>query len=121
VLRAVFGRSTDFIRTRSGNAMHALALIYEVRDKPGVRSFKFIQAEDLSVELQLVAGPELTQQVEGDIKAGLQQRLGGDTPLRVARVERIAAEKSGKYRYVVSRAASPASSLAADKPASLRS
>ncbi len=114
VLKSVFGRSTDFIRTRSGNAMHALALIYEVRDKPGVQAFKFIQAEDLSIELQLVAGPELTAQVESDIVAGLQRRLGADTPLKVTRVERIPAEKSGKYRYVVSRAtapAAPASSL----------
>jgi phenylacetate-CoA ligase len=104
VLKSVFGRSTDFIRTRSGNAMHALALIYEVRDKPGVRAFKFIQAEDLSIELQLVAGPELTGQIESDIVAGLRRRLGADTPLNVARVERIPAEKSGKYRYVVSHA-----------------
>jgi phenylacetate-CoA ligase len=109
VLKSVFGRSTDFIRTRSGNAMHALALIYEVRDKPGVRAFKFIQAEDLSVELQLVAGPELTEQVESDIVAGLRRRLGVDTPLDVVRVERIPAEKSGKYRYVVSQATAPAS------------
>jgi phenylacetate-CoA ligase len=108
ILKSVFGRSTDFIRTRSGNAMHALALIYEVRDKPGVQAFKFIQAEDLSIELQLVAGVELTAQVESDIVAGLQRRLGADTPLNVTRVERIPAEKSGKYRYVVSRATAPA-------------
>ena len=43
VLTEVFGRSTDFVRTPPGNTMHALALIYEVRDKPGVRAFKFIQ------------------------------------------------------------------------------
>ena len=39
---------TDFIRTKSGNTMHALALIYEVRDKPGVRAFKFTQEQDFS-------------------------------------------------------------------------
>ena len=46
--------------------MHALALIYEVRDKPGVQAFKFIQEEDLSLDLQLVAGPELTAEVESE-------------------------------------------------------
>ena len=56
--------------------MHALALIYEVRDKPGVRAFKFIQEEDLSLELQLVAGPELTEVVEQDIRSGLLRRDG---------------------------------------------
>lgn len=104
VLEQVFGRSTDFICTRSGNVMHALALIYEVRDKPGVKAFKFVQAEDLSIELQLVGGPELTEGVEGDIRRGLARRLGSDVVLTISRVAEIPPEKSGKYRYVVSRA-----------------
>jgi phenylacetate-CoA ligase len=104
-LESLLGRSTDFVRTRSGNTMHALALIYEVRDRPGVRAFKFTQAEDLSIELQLVAGPELSAEVERDILGKLRLRLGTDTPVTSVRVPRIAAEKSGKYRYVVSRGA----------------
>ena len=103
-LREVFGRSTDFVRTRSGNTMHALALIYEVRDKAGVRAFKFVQAEDLSLELLLVAAPELTQEVETSIRAGVLRRMGDDTELTIRHVDEIPPEKSGKYRYVVSRA-----------------
>jgi phenylacetate-coenzyme A ligase PaaK-like adenylate-forming protein len=105
VLDEVHGRSTDFIRTASGNQMHALALIYEVRDKPGVRAFKIIQAEDLSLELLLAPGPELTADVEAQIREGLMRRLGPGTVLEIRRVNEIPPEKSGKYRYVVSRAA----------------
>jgi phenylacetate-CoA ligase len=104
VLEKVLGRSTDFIRTPSGNVMHALALIYEVRDKPGVRSFKFVQAEDLSLELLLVAGPELGADIERQIHAGVLARMGSGGALSIKRVPEIAPEKSGKYRYVVSRA-----------------
>jgi len=104
VLGDVLGRTTDFIRTADGNQMHALALIYEVRDKPGVRSFKFVQAEDLSLQLLLVAGPELTREVEQGIRAGLLRRMGQGTVLDIRRVAEIAPEKSGKYRYVISRA-----------------
>lgn len=107
VLDRVLGRSTDFIRTRSGNTMHALALIYEVRDKPGVLNFKFVQAEDLSIELQIVAGPELTEHHERAIIAKLERRLGPGTPVSTVRLERIQPERSGKHRYVVSRAAVP--------------
>jgi phenylacetate-CoA ligase len=105
ILDEVHGRSTDFIRTAGGNQMHALALIYEVRDKPGVRAFKIIQAEDLSVELLLVGGQELTTDVEAQIREGLMRRMGPGTVLTVRRVNDIPPEKSGKYRYVVSRAA----------------
>ncbi len=104
VLREVFGRSTDFVRTVSGNTMHALALIYEVRDRPGVRAFKFVQGEDLSLELLLAAGPELTGEVEAGIRAGILKRMGEGTVLTIRRVDEIPPEKSGKYRYVVSRA-----------------
>jgi phenylacetate-CoA ligase len=104
VLREVLGRTTDFVRTKSGNAMHALALIYEVRDKPGVKAFKFTQEKDYSLDLQLVPGPELTDEVEARIRAGLLQRLGPDSRITIRRVPEIPPEKSGKYRYVVSKA-----------------
>jgi phenylacetate-CoA ligase len=104
-LECVLGRSTDFIHTRSGNVMHALALIYEVRDKPGVQAFKFVQEADLSLELQLVASPELTSDVEQAICAGIMKRMGEGARVTVRRVAEIAPERSGKYRYVVSRAA----------------
>lgn len=107
-LREVLGRSTDFVRTASGNTMHALALIYEVRDKPGVRSFKFVQEADLSLELQLVAGPELSGDVEAGIRAGILRRMGEGTRLTIRRVTRISPERSGKSRYVVSKATGPA-------------
>jgi len=102
--REVFGRSTDFVRTPMGNTMHALALIYEVRDKPGVKAFKFIQDADLSLQLLLVSGPELTSDVESSIRKGILRRMGGGCELTIRRVDGIPPEKSGKHRYVVSRA-----------------
>lgn len=104
VLREVYGRSTDFIRTKAGNTMHALALIYEVRDKPGVQAFKFLQHEDLSVELKIVGDAALTEGVEREIRDGLLARLGSGVELTIRRVSEIPAEPSGKYRYVVSHA-----------------
>jgi phenylacetate-CoA ligase len=103
VLREVLGRSTDFIRTKSGNAMHALALIYEVRDKPGVQAFKLTQEADYSLDLQLVTTGAFTAEVEAGIREGILKRMGEGSELRIRRVAEIPAEKSGKYRYVVSR------------------
>jgi phenylacetate-CoA ligase len=104
VLQEVQGRSTDFVYTASGNTMHALALIYEVRDRKGVKAFKFVQAEDLSIELFLVTEPEFRDDTERAIRAGIEKRMGLGTVLAVRRVDGIPPEKSGKYRYVVSRA-----------------
>ena len=103
VLREVFGRSTDFIRTKAGNAMHALALIYEVRDKPGVQAFKLTQEADYSLDLQLVTASGFTAEVESSIRAGILARMGSDAILTIRRVAAIPPERSGKYRYVISR------------------
>jgi phenylacetate-CoA ligase len=103
-LREVFGRTTDFIRTVGGETMHALALIYEVRDRPGVRAFKFIQAEDLSLRLLLVADAALTAAVQEQIRQGLLARMGARSVINIEVVEDIPPERSGKYRYVVSHA-----------------
>ena len=111
ILREVFGRTTDFVRTASGNAMHALALIYEVRDRPGVRAFKFVQEPDYSLDLQLVAGPELTAEVESNIRAGILRRMGQGAELTIRRVSEIPPERSGKYRYVISKASPAATAV----------
>lgn len=112
VLEKVFGRSTDFIRTPDGNVMHALALIYEVRDKPGVKAFKLVQEADLSLEVLLVDGGGLTVDIERSIVAGLMRRMGEGAQVTVRRVAEIPPEKSGKYRYVVSRAGPSAQTVA---------
>ena len=62
-------------------------------DRPGVRAFKFVQAEDLSIGLQLVAGPEFGAADERDMLARIGLRVGEDTPVASARVDAIAAEK----------------------------
>lgn len=42
LLKEIQGRSTDFVIATDGTVMHGLALIYILRDLPGVRSFKEI-------------------------------------------------------------------------------
>ena len=103
LLANVSGRSTDFIVTPAGVRMHALALIYEVRDKPGVKAFKFVQEADLSIELQLVRGPEFDESLVWQIRSGLAARLGADTKITFRWMNEIPPERSGKYRYVISR------------------
>ena len=104
VLREVLGRTTDFIYTPSGDSMHALALIYEVRDKPGVQAFKIIQAADFSLQVMLVTDKKFTPATEFSIISGLRRRIGNNVKIYVSHVEQIDLEKSGKYRYVVSNA-----------------
>lgn len=103
VLKEVQGRSTDFIVAQDGTVMHGLALIYIVRDLPGVAGFR-IEQESLDLtRVQVISDADFP--VDGDerIRIGMQARLGQSVDVRVEHVEQIAAEGSGKFRYVVSR------------------
>ncbi|WP_074973921.1 phenylacetate--CoA ligase family protein [Nitrosospira multiformis] len=102
LLREIQGRTTDFLVAHDGTVMHGLALIYILRDQPEIREFKIIQ-ERLDFTRILVvplAGlkPELIQKISARFKA----RLGERVKIAVEEVAEIPAEKSGKFRYVVS-------------------
>ncbi|MGA7802181.1 MAG: phenylacetate--CoA ligase family protein [Gammaproteobacteria bacterium] len=102
VLGEVMGRTTDFVVRADGTIMHALAVIYVLREQDGVAEFKFIQHTPREVEVRVVAGARWNPQTQQRIVSGLHARLGGDVHVEVRLVDSIAPEASGKHRYVVS-------------------
>ncbi len=102
VLEEVQGRSTDFVVAQNGTVMHGLALIYTVRDLPGVVRFKIEQMSIDHTTVLVVAGAEFGIAEEARIVRDFKSRLGDDVNIDVKRVDFIANERSGKFRYVVS-------------------
>ncbi|MDO8450865.1 MAG: phenylacetate--CoA ligase family protein [Rhodoferax sp.] len=102
VLKEVQGRTTDFVVARNGNVMHGLALIYTVRDLPGVERFKIEQMTMNQTIVKVVAGSTFGAAEEARIIRDFKSRLGEEVDIRVDKVNDIANEISGKFRYVVS-------------------
>lgn len=103
LLKEIQGRSTDFLVAQNGTIMHGLALIYILRDIPEIRNFKIIQ-ESLDLTRVLIVSedgfnPELVEKIEQGFKA----RLGDGVKIVVEQMAEIPAEKSGKFRYVLSK------------------
>jgi phenylacetate-CoA ligase len=100
------GRSTDFVVAADGTVLHGLALIYVVRDLAGVRAFKIVQ-ESLSHTRVLLdmEGGQNQAQISTTVVEGFRRRLGNEVDIAVEFVEHIPAEKSGKFRYVISHVA----------------
>jgi phenylacetate-CoA ligase len=103
MLKEIQGRTTDFVVAADGTVMHGLALIYILRDLPGMQAFKVTQHTLARCQVDLVVDPSFdkAQQLPG-IVAGFHKRLGAQVQVDVSFVERIAPEKSGKFRYIVS-------------------
>ena len=103
ILADVQGRSTDFIVTPDGRVMHGLALIYVLRDIPAVLNFKIVQEAKDRIEIKMQVSPEYNEDTRKKILTELTQRLGADVNIRLEIVDKVEKEKSGKFRYVVSK------------------
>lgn len=102
VMKVVKGRSTDFVVTPDGRWLHGLALIYVVRELPGIEKYQIIQHTLHDVEVRLVADGQFPPDGVEHIRQGIGQRMGQDVAVDVHLVSHIAPEPSGKLRYVVS-------------------
>ncbi len=118
LLQEIQGRSTDFLVARDGTVMHGLALVYILRDLPQVKGFKICQESLDLTRVQVVLEAPLDEPLRRHIEQGFRARLGAGVAVEVEQVDDIAPEKSGKFRYVVSKVASQAAShVAAGSPA----
>lgn len=109
MLREIQGRTTDFVIAADGTVMHGLALIYILRDLPGLQRFKIVQhsLQRTQVLVQAEAGFDRGAHLPGIVE-GFKRRLGAEVQIDVEWVDAIPAEKSGKFRYVVSHVANQA-------------
>ncbi len=108
LLKEVQGRATDFVVASDGTIMHGLALIYVVRDLPGIETFRIVQESIERTRVLVVPGPGFEPAIRERIEAGLKQRLGGPVEVSVELVDSLPREASGKFRYVQSRVPQPA-------------
>lgn len=102
LLREVQGRTTDFVVAADGTVMHGLALVYVVRDLPGIGAFKIVQESPARTRVLVVPASGYSPAVEEAIRAGFRARLGQGVEVIVERVDEVRPERSGKFRYVVS-------------------
>lgn len=103
LLKEIQGRTTDFVVAQDGTVMHGLALVYVIRDLPGVKEFKIIQERLDFTQVYLVTEAGFKTESEQAIVAGFKQRLGADVHIQIERVVEIPKEASGKFRYIVSK------------------
>lgn len=106
LLASVEGRTTDFVVAADGTVMHGLALIYVLRDEPGVEQFRIVQESLALTRVDLVVNGEWDAAAAQRVTSGIRARLGPTVEVQLALHAELPAEASGKHRYVLSRVAS---------------
>lgn len=106
VLSEIQGRTTDFIVGSDGTIMHGLSLIYVMRTQPTIAEFKIIQESLETIRIVMVAdaGYDIDSS-ERFITEEFRKRLGNEVRVLFEYANVMPSEKSGKYRYVISKVA----------------
>ena len=104
LIKEIQGRTTDFVVAQDGTVMHGLALVYVVRDLPGIAKFKIVQESVDHTKVLLVVDADFDHANTERIRSAMAQRLGAGVRIDVEFVDDIPPEASGKYRYVISKA-----------------
>ncbi len=104
-LKKVEGRQTDFLVTPSGRVIHALAIIYVLREISKVKEFQVTQETLDEVVIRVVMERSLSQDERSSMATRAQMALGKDMKIVVEEVGAIPRLNSGKFRYVISKVA----------------
>jgi phenylacetate-CoA ligase len=103
-LARVEGRRTDFLVTPSGKLMHALAVIYVLREVPGVREFQVVQEALDHIRVRVVPQGELSAGARTSIAGRIGALFEGGARIEVEIADSVTSA-SGKHRYVISHVA----------------
>jgi phenylacetate-CoA ligase len=102
LLEKIEGRTTDFIMAPDGTILHALSVIYIVRELEGVEQFRIRQKAVDRFHIQLVRNQRFRPENEGRIREGLSQRLRAPVEVTIEYLDTLPPERSGKFRHVIS-------------------
>ena len=104
ILKEIQGRTSDFVISQSGSIMHGSALRYILREYENILEYKIVQETKELTRIMLVVDESFNHQHEQNVIQGFKDRLGDGVEVQIAYVKEIPAEKSGKFRFVISHA-----------------
>jgi phenylacetate-CoA ligase len=103
MLREVQGRTNDFLIAADGTALPCKAFTFLLREVPGIDSFKVIQESVARTRIVLVTSADYDSGSERSLVEGFRHRLGGNVRIDIEYAAALAVEKTGKFRYVLSK------------------
>jgi phenylacetate-CoA ligase len=109
LLDRIEGRANDLVVAPDGRLINSLALVYPLRQIPGIAEYQIRQQHVDRFHVQIVRDSGFPPDAETQICAAWERLLRAPVHVTVEYTTRIKTEKSGKYRHVVSEVHSAAS------------
>lgn len=96
-------KAEDIVVLPDGRWLSPSALTHAFKPFPDIRESQIIQESVGEIVVKVVASDAFTADREAELQRGLRARLGVGVDVRLERVAHIDREKSGKFRWVISR------------------
>ncbi len=103
VIEEIIGRNTDFLLHENGSIIHALAVIYILREIAGVEQFKITQHAINEFEVLILNNHLWNPASFKFIEKKFKSRFGNSCITHIHLTHKIPPEVSGKIRQVVSK------------------
>lgn len=100
VVKAIEGRSTDYILTPTNGKINYVNITNSTKGVVGIIQFQVIQNELERVEVLVIANKNFDEKQQNKFKYALSERFGRDMFIDMKVVDIIPKEKSGKFRVV---------------------
>jgi phenylacetate-CoA ligase len=100
VVKAIEGRSTDYISTPTNGKINYVNITNSTKGVAGIIQFQVIQNELEKVEVLIVTNKYFDKKQQEKFHHALSERFGVDVSISINVVDSIPKEKSGKFRVV---------------------
>ncbi len=102
LMESITGRVADFLVAADGSKVAGISIIENSLTRfPGIKQLQIVQKIPLLLTVNLVPDTGYGQDVEDELLNGLRDMLGAEMQFEINHVEKIAQEKSGKYRFTI--------------------
>jgi phenylacetate-CoA ligase len=105
LLKRIEGRRTDFLISPDGRIVHALGVIYVLREVASVREFQVTQEALDRIRVDVVVEPRFSDEDRALIARRIRTLMGPAVHVTVDLTDQIQRAPSGKFRYVISHVA----------------
>jgi len=103
LLDRIDGRSNDSILAPDGRIINSLAVVYPVREVKGIEQFRICQNKVDAFHVQIVPNQQFRVDAENQIRNAWEKLLRSELDITFEYMASLPAERSGKFRHVVSK------------------
>jgi phenylacetate-CoA ligase len=108
LMNNISGRVADFLVRKDGSVVAGVSLVERTLTKfPGVAQMQIVQEDLDHIVLKIAKDPNYSAATEQALVAEFKHSVGEHNDIRIEFVDAIPQEKSGKFRFAISKVANP--------------